>query len=342
MSGTSLDGVDMALCSFHHTNGNWSFEIEKAVTVPYNEEWKKALGSIYLRDAFTLAMVHVEYGKLLGTLVKDFVAGSKADFISSHGHTVFHQPSIGLTLQIGEGAALRAAAELPVVCDFRTMDVALGGQGAPLVPIGDKLLFSEYPYCLNLGGIANISYDQNGHRIAYDICPVNMVLNYLAQLKGVEFDKNGELASRGKMNEALLTGLNGLKYYKRRHPKSLAREDFELNYLKVLGDFAIPVEDKLNTYCEHIAMQISGSVNSESVSEGSLLITGGGAFNQYLIDRIKVHCKAEVVIPDRRIIDFKEALIFAFLGVLRWRNENNCLESVTGAKRDSCSGVIYI
>jgi anhydro-N-acetylmuramic acid kinase len=342
MSGTSLDGVDLALCRFQNDNNKWSFEIEKAVTVPYDAAWKSKLSNIHQRDAFALALAHVEYGKYLGTLVKDFASDSKADFVSSHGHTIFHQPSIGLTLQLGEGAALSAACGLPIVCDFRTTDVALGGQGAPLVPIGDKHLFSEYQFCLNLGGIANISFEKNGSCIAYDICPVNMVINYLSQLKGKDFDKDGELASKGNLSNELLMQLNQIDYYSKAYPKSLGREDFELKYLNLINHTSTSVEDKLRTFCEHIAIQISNAINSSSNSKSSLLITVGGALNKFLIERLQAHCKAEVVIPEKSIIDFKEALIFAFLGVLRWRNEINCLQSVTGAKKDSCGGAVYI
>jgi anhydro-N-acetylmuramic acid kinase len=343
MSGTSLDGVDMALCIFHIENNRWRFEIDNAVTVPYSAGWAERLSTVHQGDAFSLASTHVDYGKHLGQLIKKFASGKKADFVSSHGHTIFHQPVRGMTLQIGEGSALSAGCNMPVVCDFRTTDVALGGQGAPLVPMGDKLLFSEYAYCLNLGGIANISFEKNDERIAYDISPVNIILNYLAQQKEKSFDRDGELASAGKIQNDLLEQLNKIDYYSKSYPKSLGREDIEQHFFPLINSFAISVEDKLRTFCEHIAIQIATSVNLKSqTSSPKLLITGGGALNTYLISRLKDHCKAEVIIPEKKIIEFKEALIFAFLGVLRWRGEINCLKSVTGAKKDSCVGAIYL
>jgi anhydro-N-acetylmuramic acid kinase len=341
MSGTSLDGVDIAVCVFEKERGRWKFVIEAAETVPYSNADVKLLTGLMQADAMSFARQNAAYGGYLGRLVKSFLKRHKthADFISSHGHTIFHQPSKGFTTQAGDGAALSAVSGLPVVCDFRTADVALGGQGAPLVPIGDKFLFSEYEYCLNLGGIANISFSREGKRVAFDICPVNMVLNLLAGEKGKRYDNGGSMAGKGKVNTKLLQKLNAVPFYKKPFPKSLGREEIEKYFFRIMKNDKCSVEDKLHTFCEHIAIQISTVTKSGS---GKMLVTGGGAYNDYLISRIRAHCNLEVAIPAKEIIEFKEALIFAFLGVLRWRNETNTLKSVTGASRDSSGGAIYM
>jgi anhydro-N-acetylmuramic acid kinase len=345
MSGTSLDGVDLACCHFTKDTG-WKFEIKTAVTIEYSQLWKKKLASLHTQNAQTFANTHAEYGHYLGILAKDFIEKNKlkVDFISSHGHTIFHQPQHLFTSQIGDGAAISAECGLPVVSDFRTKDVAAGGQGAPLVPIGDKLLFSGYDYCLNLGGIANISFDLQKERIAFDICPCNMVLNHYAKNFGKEYDDEGKFAAQGKLNAELLADLNALPFYTIHSQKSLGRENIENDFFPLLNSSGISDHDKLNTFCEHIAFQVSNVIrncNQENANP-KLLITGGGAFNTYLVSRIKELSGLSVVIPGAEIIQFKEALIFAFLGVLRWRGEVNCLKSVTGARADSVGGAIYI
>ena len=342
MSGTSLDGVDIAYCVFKFDKGNWNFEIQKAATIPYNSKWKEALSTLSIKSAFEFVSTHEEYGRYLGELVKMFVSKHKikVDFVSSHGHTIFHQPEKGITAQIGSGAALSAACGLPVVCDFRSLDVALGGQGAPLVPVGDHFLFSEYEYCLNMGGIANISFEKNSERVAFDICPANMVLNELAQEEGITFDSNGDLAREGKMNKALLKELNALDYYPLSYPKSLGKEWVDNYFFPVLERYSLSTRDKLSTCCEHIAGQIAKAIKPEYRNR-SIYITGGGAFNKFLMERISSHLSLEINLPEPTLINYKEALIFAFLGVLRKRGEVNCFKSVTGAIRDSSCGVIY-
>lgn len=344
MSGTSLDGVDIALCSFNRDNKEWQYKIVAAETIVYNPLWKERLQTLHAQSAEILVDYHFQYGTYLGELVKHFLKrnNESADFVASHGHTIFHQPSRHFTFQLGEGASLCVACELPVVCDFRTMDVALGGQGAPLVPIGDKLLFNEFDYCLNLGGIANISFDnENKERIAFDICPCNLILNHLANQGGKDFDENGNLAAQGKIIESLLAGLNNLDYYKQRFPKSLGREDIERVFLPKISSTKGTNEDKLRTVCEHIAMQIAAVVNSSKEKDQSLLITGGGSFNKFLVERIQNLIHASVILPEKILINYKEAVIFAFLGFLRWEEKINCLRSVTGAKKDSIAGAIY-
>jgi anhydro-N-acetylmuramic acid kinase len=340
MSGTSLDGLDIAYCLFILDGGKWTFQISKAETIPYPDDWKQRLINLPDASATELAKTHVEYGKYIGFQVLNFMEVNKfkPDFIASHGHTIFHKPQEQLTLQIGDGNAIAAITGYPVVFDFRSLDVSLGGQGAPLVPIGDKLLFGEYDFCLNLGGFANISFEKNNQRMAYDICPVNFVLNHLAEKEHKPFDKDGELAKSGKVNNGLLNELNLLAYYKLPAPKSLGREWAEESAFPVLEKYKLSNIDLISTYTEHVAIQIARVLNNEKGN--SIIITGGGAFNKYLIERLNHYANITAVIPDAILVEYKEALIFAFLGLLRLRDEINCLSSVTGALRDSSGGLI--
>lgn len=342
MSGTSLDGVDLAFCTFEYDQ-KWKFKFHFGKTIAYESHWREKLRTAQLISPEELKALDKEFGKYLGQLVKDFVEEKniEVDFISSHGHTIFHQPKKGITVQIGSGEEIKAITGKTVVCDFRKGDVALGGQGAPLVPIGDKLLFSQMDYCLNLGGIANISFENNGERIAFDICACNLVLNELVNERQLNYDEDGNLARSGKINKALLEELNQIPFYKQPFPKSLGREDIESFVFPVLQKYEISLEDRLNTFCKHIAIQI-GEVLSKDISDAKMLITGGGTLNKFLLECIEDKCNLKIVIPPKDIIDFKEAIIFAFLGVLRMRNEVNCLKSVTGAERDSSGGVVFL
>ena len=343
MSGTSLDGVDIAFCNFNQWDEKWHYKIEHAETIEYSKDWINKLSNLENENAFTFVETHVEYGHYLGQLTKDFIIrhNIKADFIASHGHTIFHQPEKKMTSQIGDGAAIAAKTELPVICDFRSTDVALGGQGAPLVPIGDKFLFSEFDYCLNLGGFSNISFeDLKQQRIAFDVCPCNIILNKLATGTGRSFDNKGNLARMGKINNNLLKELNAISYYFQQPPKSLGKEWLTENFIPVINKYSITTQDKLNTICEHIALQIADAAKNKQSKK--ILITGGGTFNDFLIERIKSHTNHEVIIPEPRTIMFKEALIFAFLGVLRMTEKINCLKSVTGAVKDNIGGAIYL
>ncbi|MCX6279742.1 MAG: anhydro-N-acetylmuramic acid kinase [Bacteroidetes bacterium] len=341
MSGTSLDGLDLAFCEFENVNKQWKYYILNAETIPYSSEWRRRLSTLESASAFEFVAADVEYGHLLGKLTIDFIKKFHLhpDFIASHGHTIFHQPEKKITSQIGRGSAIAAETGLPVICDFRSLDVALGGQGAPLVPIGDQLLFGHIEYCLNLGGFANISFQRGDRRIAFDVSPANIVLNYLARIVGYEYDEDGRLASEGKINRQLYDALNSLAFYHTQPPKSLGKEWVVNSVFPLLNDLQIPVNDLLATFCEHIAIQVALAATGSPSDK--LMITGGGALNSFLISRIRHYTKPQIIIPDANTINYKEALIFAFLGVLRWRNEDNCLKSVTGAIRDSSGGAVY-
>lgn len=345
MSGTSLDGLDIAICSFEDISGRWVFEIIAAETFPYSPEWQNDLSSAFNSSAENLAKLHAKYGKYIGECLEVFFSeeGVYPQLISSHGHTVFHQPQNGFTFQLGSGAEIAASTGIDTVSDFRSTDIALGGQGAPLVPIGDHLLFGGHKFCLNLGGIANISYEKNNERIAFDICPANMPLNFLASKLGKEFDEDGEIAMAGTVNSELLSKLNALDFYSADAPKSLGREWFEKNFLPIIDDDKYSVEDRMRTVAEHIGIQIA---NTLFLSPGTtMLTTGGGAFNNLLIEVIEEQVSRHgihVVVPDNNIVQFKEAIIFAFLGLLRIRKEPTALASVTGAKMDSPGGALYL
>ena len=341
MSGTSLDGLDIACCVFRYDKLHWDYSISIAETIPYSEDWLNRLSGLPGSAAVEFAAADHLYGHLLGKLCRAFIEKNKikADFIASHGHTVFHQPGRGFTSQIGNGAAIKAETGLPVVCDFRSGDVALGGQGAPLVPAGDRLLFSGFDFCLNLGGFANISFDHNGERLAFDICPVNTVLNHFAGKLGQAYDKDGSIGSKGKVSMPLLNTLNKLPYYSQTGPKSLGKEWVDEVILPILNSSGLGPEDILSTFYTHIVKQIALQTGTDE--QKKMLVTGGGAHNKYLVSGIRSLIKPQIFIPDKLTIDFKEALIFAFLGVLRWRNEVNCLSTVTGAAHDGCFGAIY-
>jgi anhydro-N-acetylmuramic acid kinase len=339
MSGTSLDGLDIAAVDFFYSDKGWSFKIIEAETISYTKDWENRLRNSTELSGEKLIQLNTDYGRFLGEKINQFIkeTGFVPEIIASHGHTVFHQPENHFTFQVGSGADIVAVTGITTIADFRTGDVALGGQGAPLVPVGDRLLFSEYESCLNLGGFANISFEKNKIRLAFDICPVNFVLNFLAKKKGLLYDKYGELGRKGKLDKELLSKLNNLSFYKQRPPKSLGKEWMDKHFFPIVEASNLSVRDKLQTAYEHIALQISKA----APGKGKMLVTGGGAFNTFLIDRIKKHSQAEIVIPEKIIVDYKEALIFAFLGLLRHLGEINCYASVTGAKRDSSSGVIF-
>ncbi len=456
MSGTSVDGLDMALCRFtrveqlHGDAGagsarvekdpyagagsassdnnpvsgpQWHFEILKTKTLSYSgTSWPERLAGAETADGYTLAQVHRDFGRFTGEAVKEFLAegpldttdqagpaSPRVDLIASHGHTIFHRPEKQITLQIGDGAEIAAVTGITAVSDFRRLDVALGGQGAPLVPIGDELLFGQYGYCLNLGGFANVSFRESGKRIAFDICPVNIVLNRLARQLGMEYDKDGAAAASGEVDRQLLAALEGLDFYRLDGPRSLGKEWVDEVFMPVVDASDASVEDKLRTVCEHVALRIADVIaakpphpdiideersagdttqspggsagtsgdttqspgdttqspggsagtsgrdklpgsdkpDEEFLDQGAtgaetLLVTGGGAKNVFLRGLISERASpVYTVIPDERLVDFKEAVVFAFLGVLRMRNEINCLAAVTGARQDCSGGIVH-
>ncbi len=362
MSGSSLDGLDIAYSEFTYENETWSFKILQTEVVEFSAEGILRIKSLPTSSAKEIAQAHTSLGNYFGKCVHEFIQKNslqnKVDFIASHGHTIFHFPEKGFTTQIGNGAAIAAQTNLPVVCDFRSADIANGGQGTPIVPIGDKLLFADYKFCLNIGGIANISCKTTSPNlsegeeqsiVAFDICAANQVLNFLANTFDKEYDAAGEIAASGELNAELLARLNEVKFCSLPFPKSLDNSFSSEIILPLLEEFEISVENKMRTYVEHIAFQIANHiqriVKKEKIvlsSEDKILVTGGGAFNTFLIERIKANTKLIIEIPNEELVKFKEALVIAFMGVLRKRNEVNVLKSVTGARKDTCGGAVYL
>lgn len=355
MSGSSLDGLDIAFVEFHENAGNWQYEIKAADCYPYTDEWVKKLRSAIGLSALDYQILHAEYGRYVGEQVNKFIdlhqLHYQVQLVASHGHTTFHAPAKKMTAQLGDGAAIAAVTGINVVSDLRAMDVALGGQGAPIVPIGERLLLGNYPFFLNLGGIANISYNHPDKYTAFDICPANRVLNMLAHDAGRSYDAGGELAAGGTVHAGALQLLNDLDYYQLPWPKSLAN-DFGTDVVyPLIKDAVSNVPDALRTMVEHIAIQIRNAVqqllndNKLQTTNHKLFATGGGAHNSFLMQRLQAVLESlsvEPVVPDKNIIDYKEAIIMALIGVLRWREENNVLASVTGATRSSIGGAVWI
>ena len=333
MSGTSLDGIDLAICTFTK-NQEWEYRIEKSNTLNYPIYWKSKLGTLHTQNKAIVEQTDIQFGQYIGETINTFLNDEQVDFIASHGHTIFHQPENNYTLQIGCGKTISQTTKITTINNFRNLDVSLNGQGAPLVPVGDLLLFQKHKYCINLGGFANISIKTNEKIIAFDICPANIVLNDICKELRIEYDSNGDISREGKIIETLLQQLNQLDFYIKKAPKSLGREWVEEHIFPILKKNK--PEDLLCTFCEHIAIQIGKFLADESA-----LFTGGGVFNSFLIERITFHCKAKILVPNKELIEFKESLIFAFLGVLKIRSEVNCLKTVTGADRDNCGGVIH-
>lgn len=352
MSGSSLDGLDIVFAEILENGGKWNYEIKEAVCYPYNTEWTKKLQQATSLSALDYQLLHTEYGHYIGSQVNRFISEKalayKVGLVASHGHTTFHVPAKRMTAQLGDGAAIAAATYLPVVSDLRSLDIAFGGQGAPIVPIGEKLLFNDYNYFLNIGGIANISQKADDI-IAYDICPANRVLNMLANEAGYEYDNQGNIAVSGMLSSTLLEKLNALDYYQQPYPKSLANSfgtDVVYPIIKAAG---LTNADALHTYTQHIAIQIAKNIialNKNATQQTQkLMVTGGGAFNVFLIELLQEHLAPhhiEVVVPDAMLVQYKEALIMALMGVLRWREESNVLSSVTGATRDSVGGAFWM
>lgn len=352
MSGSSLDGLDIAYCDFSYENRHWKFQILKTEVVEYSEEWIQEIKRLPAATAKTLWEVHAALGTYFGEQVNGFIKKhslhGKIDFVASHGHTVFHFPAKKFTTQIGDGAAIAVRTGLSVVCDFRSADIADGGQGTPIVPIGDKLLFPHFKFCLNIGGIANISCKTASGIVAFDVCCANQILNMLANRVNQPYDRFGEIAAKGNVNQVLLEKLNALDYYAQPYPKSLDNSFSREIILPVIEDNALTTEDKMRTFTEHVAVQIASHIaaiakteKTEFAKTEKILATGGGAFNRFLIERIQAQTKMQVEIPGDETVKFKEALVVALMGVLRMRNETNLLKTVTGATKNLTGGAIY-
>ncbi len=341
MSGTSLDGLDMVACTFWQEGaGNWKYELIASETVKYDDAQKKKLMKARRLDGLSLINLDLKFGGFMGRSLNKFIHRHDLNpaLIASHGHTIFHQPRHHLTYQIGNGNAINLKTGVKTITDFRTADVLNGGQGAPLVPVGDRLLFGDYEYCLNLGGIANICDQHDDTSVAFDICPCNMVLNDLANEAGFEFDRDGILASQGQLIEDLLLDLNALDYYQQSGPKSLGVEWYEAHFKPFIKSHGGEIHDQIYTVTHHIAYQIAQRTETEG---SKLLVTGGGARNKLLVKEIDKLSKAQVVVPAEDVIDYKEAIIFGLLGLLRDLGIPNTLASATGAEDNLVTGTVH-
>ena len=351
MSGSSLDGLDIIFTELTETGGKWNYTIIAADCIIYTNEWKEKLQNAVHLSAKDYQLLHTMYGHFIGHKINEFIDKNnlhhRVNLIASHGHTTFHLPAQKMTAQLGDGAAIAAVTKLPVVSDLRSVDIAFGGQGAPIVPIGEKLLFSEYPYLLNIGGIANISINTDGNYKAFDVCAANSILNTLVVNMGLLYDEDGNIAATGSVQPDLLQQLNELSYYSETAPKSLSN-NFGISVVLPIIKNANPTkQDALRTYVEHVAQQIKAALTmgGDKVLNVKMLITGGGAFNIFLIKRITDLLKDEgitTVVPDAQLVQYKEALIMALMGVLRWREEANVLCSVTGAIQNSIGGALWL
>ncbi len=358
MSGSSLDGLDIACCRFGLKRGEKEeveieWELVKAVTVPFSDKWVARLANLPTQSALAFAKTHTYFGHYMAELVNAFLEKHDItpDYIASHGHTIFHHPDKLMTTQIGDGGALAANTGYTVICDFRTQDIALNGEGTPIAPAADLYLFSDYDFLLNIGGIANITLNDAAGPIAFDIAPANQVLNMLAQQKGMPYDHNGELAASGQLNDSLLSTVNQNDYYQQSWPKSLDNQWIHQNVFPVYQNHDAALEDKLHTACHHLAEQTAKAIDQliaqKKLNKSSyqLLATGGGALNAFLMDCIRQHCNEkhsiEVVVPSIDIVLYKEAILMGLMGLLRVEGIVNCFSSVTGAKMDTVGGAVY-
>jgi anhydro-N-acetylmuramic acid kinase len=342
MSGTSLDGLDMVLCELKKQGNKWTYHINKSATIDYSSKWKERLKHSVDLPGKQLLLLHREYGSWLGNAISDFLTNvdKQPDLVASHGHTVFHEPENNFNFQLGDANMIAAKTGITTVSDFRSLDVCLNGQGAPLVPIGDQLLFSEYDACVNIGGFVNVSCDIDGGRKAWDICPANFVINRLVDRIGLSMDKDGAIGQQGHIVQALLDELNALPYYEMHAPKSLAQEWVDTAFWPVLNKYdSESLPNIIRTCYQHFTLVISHEL-SQYAENGKVLFTGGGVLNEFLMSLIRQYCKAQVIIPDIQLVDYKEALVFALLGVLRLNGDTNCLKTVTGADRDCSSGIV--
>ena len=351
MSGSSLDGLDIVFAEFQENAGQWNFEIQFASCEAYENGWIDKLKNAVFLPAKDYLLLHSEYGKYLGQKVNGFIEKNEIEhqvnLIASHGHTTFHLPEKRMTHQLGDGAAIAAETGLPVISDLRALDIAFGGQGAPIVPLGEKLLFPDQHFFLNIGGITNVSAEIKNEMIAFDVCPANRILNMLSAAEAKDYDDGGSMAASGHINDEILQKLNSLDYYSQPFPKSLANSFGTEIIYPIINNAGLNTNDALCTYVEHICVQIKNSLQPFFINSvvQQLMITGGGAFNTFLIDRLSKHLEEinfEIVIPDKKVVNYKEALIMALLGVLRWREQNTVLASVTGASRNSIGGALWL
>lgn len=349
MSGSSHDGLDIAFAEITDVRNDWTFEIKHAACIPFEKEMEQQLRHAAALPVPEFLKLHTAFGRWIGTQVVDFINTNelyhKVHFVASHGHTVFHDPQSKTSVQIGDGASISGITGLPTITDLRNADMALAGQGAPIVPIADHKFFPDYKYCLNLGGISNVTIN-GAAPLAFDIAPANQVLDHFAQKEGKAFDENGALAAQGRVEATILAALNALPYYKAEGPKSLAN-DYSKQLISIVeAHNTLSTADILATLVAHIVFQVTRAVEKYPAGgPAKMLVTGGGAMNRFLVAQLAAALQPlniEVVVPEENIVKYKEALAMAFIGVLRWREEENVLSSVTGAAKNTIGGALWL
>ncbi|XP_064473646.1 anhydro-N-acetylmuramic acid kinase-like [Ornithodoros turicata] len=359
MSGSSLDGLDIIYTRFSLTSSDcWEYNIQHCTCYNYSPTWIDKLKHATSTSALEYQLLNTEYGRYIGEYVLRFIRENRLDgkvhLIACHGHTVFHLPSQLTTSTLGDGATVAAVTGLPVVSDLRSMDVALGGQGSPIALTAERKLFgNEYQFFLNIGGMACLTYAGKNYSdsFAVDVCPANQLLNLLANREGRAFDRSGEMAKSGKVSTRLLKDLDDFDYYKKSFPKSLG-VDFgpEILY-PLIQAHDLSTADALQTFTEHICNQVAEVIRlvERTVKDGlpqssKMLVTGGGARNLFLVDRLTERLKEfriTVVVPNDELVKFKEALVTSVIGVQRLRGEENFIGEVSGASRSSIGGAFW-
>jgi len=342
MSGSSLDGLDVDFSFFSETKAGWTYQNITSATISFPGELHSRLKNADQIFGKELTKLDIDFGNWVGKKIMEFCENCEQvpDLISSHGHTIFHEPENEFTLQIGSAQCIAQKTKLPVISDFRLKDIVKGGQGAPLVVIGEKLLLREYKSFLNLGGIANLTLFEEGKIKSFDIAPCNQVLNHFSKKLGLAYDAEGEWARRGAVDKEWLEYLKTVSYFKKNPPKSLANQ-FTSQY--VLKSYPTKTEDALNTYCYFLKYELEKWIKNllPGKQEVPILATGGGAKNTFLMEVFNQSPFLDLIAADEHLVDYKEAMIFGFLGALRWFDQINILSAATGANSDSCSGTIY-
>jgi len=339
MSGSSLDGLDLAMC---HFTTEYDFVLGKNTCIPYSQKWEQRLAASKGLNHKQICLLEADYSLYTSTLIRDFIQDESPDYISSHGHTLLHSPDEHYSYQLSKGSYMAAHLGVPVISDFRLQDMAKGGQGAPIAPVVEKYIFNGYDSYLNLGGICNCSFHNDNEITAYDIGPCNQLLNALAKLKGKAYDHNGEIAKTGKVIKALYQGAISHPFYSKDYPKSLDNQFVQTEFVKEFVNYSATVEDKLRTAVELIVHII---VSEYSEKTSTLFVTGGGAFNTFLISRLRdslALIKVDLIIPSKEIVECKEAILMALMGYLRVHNKVNVFSSVTGATSNTVAGCIYV
>jgi anhydro-N-acetylmuramic acid kinase len=364
MSGTSLDGIDVAITDIEESEGHLKIALAGAHSQQYPQTVREALLAVSDADTHTrdIALVHFRLGQLYAEAVAEACSSlgiepASIDLIGCHGQTIFHQGSpvgfldgnVAATLQIGEPGFLAERFSVPVVSDFRPRDIAAGGTGAPLVPFVDYILFRDENtgrVALNIGGIANLTAIPAGagpgDTFAFDTGPGNMLLDSLVrESTGGErtFDEDAAMARKGRVNQGLLQELLGDEYYGQVPPKSTGREQYGIAVVRRLLATELPLEDLLATTAELTARTIADAVRQfvlPRVSIQEVIASGGGVRNPLIVERldsllgnIRLRTSDDFGVPS----DDKEAMAFAVLAYQTWRRQPSNVPSATGANR---------